>query len=220
MTNSKENGGLGIRRLKERNRALLGKWLWRFVVERHSLWQSIIISRYGEDMSGWDCRQILHISHSLMWRNIVQITPHFYSHTRFGLGCRSHVRFWKDLLWGVQTLAVVCLRLYCISSQKESCVTDILSYSLTSLSWNLYFSHDLLVREIPMVAHLLQCLNDIYISSHATNVRETHTSSGQFSVKSFSIMWMKPLLSISGLGNLENHVLKCKLSHGWHSSSE
>lgn len=35
--NEKENGGLGLGRLRERNVALLGKWLWKFSVEEGSL---------------------------------------------------------------------------------------------------------------------------------------------------------------------------------------
>lgn len=38
----KECGGLGVGRIKERNMALLGKWLWRIAVEQDSLWHSII----------------------------------------------------------------------------------------------------------------------------------------------------------------------------------
>ncbi|KAL5539045.1 hypothetical protein UlMin_044773 [Ulmus minor] len=34
----KEYGGLGIGNLMLRNKALLGKWLWRFPLEQHSLW--------------------------------------------------------------------------------------------------------------------------------------------------------------------------------------
>lgn len=33
VAKSKDQGGLGLGRIKERNRALLGKWLWRFSVE-------------------------------------------------------------------------------------------------------------------------------------------------------------------------------------------
>lgn len=35
----KSKGGLGIRRLKQMNQALLGKWLWRFGEEPASLWR-------------------------------------------------------------------------------------------------------------------------------------------------------------------------------------
>lgn len=61
----KEQGGLGLGRLKERNLALLGKWLWRFSMDQGSLWHSIILSRYGQDGNGWDCNQNLPRAHSI-----------------------------------------------------------------------------------------------------------------------------------------------------------
>lgn len=86
MSKSKVCGGLGIGRLKERNQALLRKCLWRFCVERHSLYQSIIASRNDVAANGWDCCLTLSHSHSLMWKNILQIALLFYPHTCFGLG--------------------------------------------------------------------------------------------------------------------------------------
>lgn len=62
----KEEGSLGIRRLKERNTALLGKWFWRFSVENGSSWQFIIQNKYGMDENLWECNRSLHSSDSLI----------------------------------------------------------------------------------------------------------------------------------------------------------
>ena len=43
------NGGLGIRKLTTFDKALLGKWLWRFGKEEDRLWRSVVASKYGED---------------------------------------------------------------------------------------------------------------------------------------------------------------------------
>lgn len=170
VSKSKACGGLGIRQLKERNQALMGKWLWCFCVERHSLWQSIIASRYGVAANGWDCRLTFTRSPSMMWKNILQTALLFYLYTRYGLGCGNRIRFWKDLWWSDHTLASKYSRLYRLSPQKDV-IAEILSFSSTiGLLWNLNFFHKLFEREIPMVAHLTHMLNDVYISSHEPDV--------------------------------------------------
>ena len=47
------NGGLNIRSLRQFNEALLGKWLWRFGVERESLWRQVVMVKYGALEGGW-----------------------------------------------------------------------------------------------------------------------------------------------------------------------
>lgn len=48
-----EVGGLGFRSLEVFNQALLGKWLWRFVVEWESLWRRVIQGKFRELEGGW-----------------------------------------------------------------------------------------------------------------------------------------------------------------------
>ncbi|RVW38516.1 putative ribonuclease H protein [Vitis vinifera] len=51
-------GGLGIRSLVALNKALLGKWSWKFVVERDSLWKQVIIDKFGVEEGGWCSREV------------------------------------------------------------------------------------------------------------------------------------------------------------------
>ena len=44
---SKEVGGLGVRRIREFNLALLGRWCWRLLVDSSSLWFRVLAARYG-----------------------------------------------------------------------------------------------------------------------------------------------------------------------------
>ncbi|GAU50741.1 hypothetical protein TSUD_99110 [Trifolium subterraneum] len=43
----KEYGGLGLRRVKEFNISLLGKWCWRLLQEPESLWFKVLAAKYG-----------------------------------------------------------------------------------------------------------------------------------------------------------------------------
>jgi len=38
-----------VRRLREFNDVLLGKWCWRLLEERSSLWYRVLVARYGEE---------------------------------------------------------------------------------------------------------------------------------------------------------------------------
>ena len=46
------NGGLGIRKLTTFNKALLGKWLWRFGIEENRLWRRVVTLKFGEEWTG------------------------------------------------------------------------------------------------------------------------------------------------------------------------
>jgi hypothetical protein len=46
-------GGLGLRRLHLFNKALLGKWLWRFTTDTDSLWRNVILEKYGCAVGRW-----------------------------------------------------------------------------------------------------------------------------------------------------------------------
>lgn len=48
-----KEGGLEVRNMIQFNKALLGKWMWRFVQEREALWRSVINVKYGSVRGSW-----------------------------------------------------------------------------------------------------------------------------------------------------------------------
>ena len=53
-----DKGGLGIRLLVPLNRALFGKWLWRFGVEGDRLWRRVVAAKHGTAPGGWGTGQV------------------------------------------------------------------------------------------------------------------------------------------------------------------
>jgi hypothetical protein len=49
-------GGLGVKNLSLFNKALLGKWLWRFEAKESHLWRRVIAAKYGEEWGGWQSK--------------------------------------------------------------------------------------------------------------------------------------------------------------------
>uniref|UniRef100_A0A2N9GLC7 Isopropylmalate dehydrogenase-like domain-containing protein n=1 Tax=Fagus sylvatica TaxID=28930 RepID=A0A2N9GLC7_FAGSY len=58
------NGGLGIRSMATFNKALLGKWLWRYSREPASLWRQVIDSKYGGQGNFW-CSNTIRSPHGV-----------------------------------------------------------------------------------------------------------------------------------------------------------
>ena len=46
------NGSLGIRKPTTFNKALLGKWLWRFGVKETRLWRRVVVLKFGKEWGG------------------------------------------------------------------------------------------------------------------------------------------------------------------------
>ena len=47
-----QNGGLGVKYLRFFNQSLLGKWLWRYGMDREALWRKVVEVKYGSLWGG------------------------------------------------------------------------------------------------------------------------------------------------------------------------
>ncbi|RVW25796.1 hypothetical protein CK203_114102 [Vitis vinifera] len=66
----KKHGGLGLRHLEGLNQDLLGKWLWRFFLERENLWRKVILGKFGEVEGGWTAREVRDSYGLSLWKDI------------------------------------------------------------------------------------------------------------------------------------------------------
>ena len=65
-----ENGGLGVRKITTLNKALLGKWLWRFGVEETRLWRRVVALKFGEEWGGSISKLDRGVHGCGLWRSI------------------------------------------------------------------------------------------------------------------------------------------------------
>ena len=77
----KKGGGLGIRDLVLFNKALLGKWIWRFALGEDKLWCRVMKGKYGMLRGAWRTKDIIQSHESGLWKGIMKLWGDF--HPRF-----------------------------------------------------------------------------------------------------------------------------------------
>ena len=90
------NSGLGIRKLTTFNKALLGKWLWRFGIEENRLWRRVLALKFGEEWARWTSKLGRGVHGCGLWRSIRKGWEVFSQHIRFEVGVGDRVKFWTD----------------------------------------------------------------------------------------------------------------------------
>lgn len=122
-----------------------------------------------------------------LWKKkIVQLYLIFYPYIHFVLGNDNSIEFWKDIWWGDTNFASLYPWLFCISSQKNAIIAEILSNSTNGLSWNLLFSRRLYDWEVQTITALRDSLHEVFLARLAMDKRIwILESSRTFSSKSF-----------------------------------
>nr|GEV90198.1 RNA-directed DNA polymerase, eukaryota, reverse transcriptase zinc-binding domain protein [Tanacetum cinerariifolium] len=120
---SKKNGGLGVSSFFALNRALLLKWVWRFVSQDGSLLSRVIRALYGSKIDSHP----IHISSN--WCSIVREVHSlkekrfdFLSHCKKRIGNGIDTSFWYDSWIGDTPLRVKFPRLFALELDKDSSV--------------------------------------------------------------------------------------------------
>ncbi|GJS83857.1 RNA-directed DNA polymerase, eukaryota [Tanacetum coccineum] len=122
---SKQNGGLGVSSFHALNRALLLKWVWRFVSQDGSLWFRVIHALYGSAIDSHP------VSFSSNWCSIVRELHllsgkgfDFLSFCKKRIGDGNGTRFWLDKWFGDKPLMEIFPRLFALELDKEILVAD------------------------------------------------------------------------------------------------
>lgn len=91
----KHHGGIGIRKIREANKALLLKWLWRFRVEDNSLRRQVVVGKYGV-ANCWESKTPNKANEAGCLQGIMNPVEMFKRAIRIEVGSGLSTLFWKD----------------------------------------------------------------------------------------------------------------------------
>jgi hypothetical protein len=146
-----QNGGLGIRNLRRFNQALLGKWLWRFAMEKDALWRKVVEVKYESMAGGWCTNQVMRSYGVGVWKHIRRGWECFSKFIKFEVGDGYHISFWHDTWCGDQPLKVSYPELYRIARNKEAWVSDNMQILNEVVHWNVHFIREVQDWEVEVV---------------------------------------------------------------------
>ncbi|RVW95252.1 Eukaryotic translation initiation factor 4G [Vitis vinifera] len=96
----KEKGGLGLRKIILLNEALLGKWIWRFAIEKDNLWKVLLV-KYGQEGLGWRTNE-------------------------FKVGKGTKIKFWTDHWCGNAALSQIFPQLFALAVHRNATVNEVI----------------------------------------------------------------------------------------------
>jgi exonuclease III len=179
-------GGLGIRNVFKFNKALLGKWLWRYATEREALWYKVIKEKYEEQDGGWCSKEVCGTFGVGLWKHIRRGWDMFARNVRFEVGLGSKILFWHDTWCGNQPLKHAYPSLYRIARYKEAWVNDNFGWRNGVVEWNVIFIRSIQDWEMDMISTFFEMLYSCKISQgNADRLYWSPSKKGVFEVKSF-----------------------------------
>ena len=151
---------MGVRSIREFNVALLGKWCWRLLVDRESLWFKVLAARYGET----DGRLRDGGSHASRWWREVQVLCReewFSDNVDRVVGNGVDTLFWTDVWVGEVSLSVRFPRLFDLSVYREVSVAEMsqLGWGEDGQAWS--WRRGLFVWEEELVGELTLVLSTV-----------------------------------------------------------
>ncbi|GJY64667.1 RNA-directed DNA polymerase, eukaryota, reverse transcriptase zinc-binding domain protein [Tanacetum coccineum] len=135
----KKNGGLGVSSLYATNRALLFKWVWRFLTQEPSLWSRFIKAIHGTK-GAMDIQKLT--NKGSIWYDLIrafsslnQKGVDLLAFIRRKLGNGEHTLFWDDIWLGEVALKTAYPRLFALELRKDISMAEKLGHSSLDFSF-------------------------------------------------------------------------------------
>uniref|UniRef100_A0A2N9HQT2 Reverse transcriptase domain-containing protein n=1 Tax=Fagus sylvatica TaxID=28930 RepID=A0A2N9HQT2_FAGSY len=181
-------GGLGVKNLILFNKALLGKWLWRFGAEESHLWRRVIAAKYGEEWGGWQSKPYRGSHGCGLWKGISGGWGTLLEQITFSAGRGDRIRFWLDKWCGDTPLKDLFPLLFLCSTNREASIESVMARSDRSSvrTWNISFFRDFNDWELPVVMSFFTFLQSFLPNSERRDTMVWKPrKSGEFDVCSY-----------------------------------
>ena len=116
----KDKGELGLRKLAMLNKALLGKWIWRYAYDKDNLWKQAIKVKYGQEGLGWRPKKANGAVGVRVWKELEWC----WDNMIFRVGKGNTIRFWTDVWCSESSLSQCFPHLFGMAAQWNSTVEE------------------------------------------------------------------------------------------------
>uniref|UniRef100_A0A2N9EV50 Reverse transcriptase zinc-binding domain-containing protein n=1 Tax=Fagus sylvatica TaxID=28930 RepID=A0A2N9EV50_FAGSY len=124
------HGGLGVRKLRAFNQALLEKWLWRYGLEWNRLGRRVLVAKYGSSDGGWYSNNVYGPHGYGLWKGIMMGWDKYAQSLGFQVGRGDRIRFWHDCWYGDTPLKEAFPVLFDCASNRDATIDSILIHRI------------------------------------------------------------------------------------------
>ncbi|RVX23652.1 Transposon TX1 uncharacterized 149 kDa protein [Vitis vinifera] len=192
----KHKGGLGLRRIATLNRALLGKWIWRFACEKNNFWNQVITTKYGQEDYGWRPKKVRGAAGVGVWKEIMKESDWCWENLAFIVGKGSKIKFWKDRWCTDIPLSQSFNQLFVLAVHRDATIEEMWDQDSGQGDWKLVFVRDFNDWEMDMVGELLHTLRGYRPSLEDDSVVWRQGRNGIFKIKEAYRQLDKPNVTV------------------------
>ncbi|RVW16452.1 hypothetical protein CK203_067779 [Vitis vinifera] len=107
------------------NKALLGKWIWRFAVEKEVLWKKVIGVKHGLEDGGWKSKEARGPFGVGVWKEILKEMGWCWNNMKFKAGRGNKIMFWTDHWYGNEALSQAFPQIFALATCRNASVDEV-----------------------------------------------------------------------------------------------